>query len=183
MFSVTGCTTNYLYTSAGLLKYSSGEENRSILYWRGDEGWTWYLAPYNELDSGLVLRTCNNASNKDFIPDENTDNNFLVTLSRSMDYKVAEIDEDGNIVELDDSVLLKPGSVCGKIMVSNNQAEIESLVVNGVPEVVLLCSNKTRPGRYPVVGKYIFGSIAKTESKSVDDVPSPCVAPTSINTM
>ena len=152
------------------------------MYWRGDEGRTWYLASYNELDSGLVLKICGSASNKNFEPEEGSVDSNLVTLSKPMDYKIVELKKAGNIVDLGDGHPLKTGSVCGKILISNTNTNIESLVEGSEPEVVLLCANKIKPDRYPIAGKYKFRQIIKTKSESPGgDGPSPCVILSSLN--
>ncbi|MFT5422187.1 MAG: hypothetical protein ACI9D5_002955, partial [Candidatus Endobugula sp.] len=153
---LSGCTTNYLYTSKGNFQYLSGEQRSAVLYWRGDEGRTWYLSTYKEPDSDALLSVCNSASSANFVPTDESDAHHLITKSRAMDRKVATLAADGDVLLLSEPILLKDGSECGRILLGNEPANINALKEGEPLNIVFWCQNDTRTDRYPVPGAYKF---------------------------
>ena len=172
---LSGCATNYLYTSTGSFQYLSGEQRAAVLYWRGDEGRTWYLSSYNELDSDAVLSVCGSASSNDFVPIDSSSTNHLTTKSKAMDLRVGNITTEGEILALNEPVLLKDGSECGRILLGNEPANINELKEGEALKIAFWCKNETRIDRYPLLGIYEFTVIMKTETESGEGLaPAPC---------
>jgi hypothetical protein len=173
---LSGCTTNYLYTSKGKIQYLSGEQRSAVLYWRGDEGRTWYLSTYKEPDSDALLSVCNSASSANFVPKNESDTHHLITKSKAMDRRVATLAADGNVLLLSEPVSLKDGSECGRILLGNEPANINALKEGKPLKIVFWCQNDTRIDRYPVPGAYKFSAIMKTKTESGKGLaPDPCI--------
>lgn len=171
--NLSGCATNYLYTSTGDLQYLSGGKQPAVLYWKSDEGRTWYMAPYNSPDSGAVLSVCGNASSNSFVPIDSSNTHHLITKSKAMDLKIGKLTTEGEIALLDEQVLLQVGSECGRILLGNEPANIKELKEGEVLSLAFWCNNETRIDRYPLLGVYEFSVIKKIEADE-DMVPAPC---------
>jgi hypothetical protein len=172
---LSGCATNYLYTSKGSFNYAAGEQKSAVIYWKGDEGRTWYLAKYNELDSDAILSVCGSPSSNDFVPIDNSNTHHLIAKSKAMDAKVGNLTPEGEIQMLDQPVLLRDGSECGRILLGNESANIKELEEGEVLKIAFWCKNDTRPGRYPVPEIYEFSAIVKSKTKSGEGkAPDPC---------
>lgn len=172
---LSGCATNYLYTSNGSFQYLSGEQRSAVLYWRGDEGRTWYLSSYNSLDSDAVLSVCGSASSNDFVPIDSSSTHHLITKSKAMDLRVGDLTTKGEITVLNEPVLLKDGSECGRILLGNEPANINELKEGEALSIAFWCKNETRIDRYPLLGIYEFTVINKTETESGEGLaPAPC---------
>ena len=172
---LTGCTTNYLYTSKGSFQYLSGEQRTAVLYWKGDEGRTWYLSSYNELDSDALLNVCGSASSNEFVPIDNSNTHHLITKSKAMDSRVANFTSDAGVSMLKKPVLLRDGSECGRILLGNEPANINELKEGESLKIVFTCKNETRVDRYPVPGVYEFSAIIKMKTESGEGLaPDAC---------
>ena len=168
---VSGCVSNYRYESHGQVIMPSGELTNALIYWSVDEGGFWYKKEQAP-ESDIALRVCGGIP-KDFVPKH--ENQKLEIRSRSEDQLLAQVNDDGNLIELEKPQRVRVGDgVCGLIEVSREKAKMRDLVVSTKPEIVILCDNIREPVSYPKVGRYKFKAVTRIESKGDSEPTDIC---------
>jgi hypothetical protein len=157
-----GCVSHYRYESAGLVMSTSGEPSKALIYWFADEGGIWYDKDQIIPDSDVTMRVCDGIP-KAFVPDGESLENLRIR-SKSGDQKTAKIAGNGDIVELQQPIRLRAGDgFCGQIEVSRKKVVINDLTVSVEPEVIILCKNIRESVSYPMVGRYKFKGVTRSE--------------------
>ena len=166
-----GCLSHYQYRSYGELPYPNGENRSAVLFWSRDEGRLWFGNGSDGSDLQVNLRVCEKIP-KTF---HTTNQGHLELPSKAQDKQVAQVSEQGNFVELGDTVTLPANKTCGFILVEDNRAGIDDLSIGVSPEVNIICTSIVRPDRYPVAGEYPFQAITRVKVDKGRVGPPSCV--------
>jgi hypothetical protein len=169
--AVTGCASFYQYQAQGKVTYSSGEVRDAIVFWHEDEGRLWYLKKYQQMETNLTMRICNQQS-KIFSSGRD---GYLELQSKPNDMLIARVNDSGEIEPLWPGERLPSGEQCGVIQVDDKFVGTDGLRENQRPEIFIFCRNDSRPDRYPVVAKYSFNAVSRQEvDKESREGPDPC---------
>ena len=94
--ALAGCVTNYQYLSRGEIATAAGGPRSAVLYWQKDEGRLWYGKKYEQVDTSLTMRVCEEVPK----PFSLGNGKHLVLFSRSGDRRVGEIADNGTVKRL-----------------------------------------------------------------------------------
>ena len=169
---LAGCVSNYQYQARGEVSTVSGEQRDAVLYWHKDEGRLWYGKKYEQVDTSLHMRICEEIP-KLFTLSEG---GLLELPSKSGDIKVAHLNDVGNVVHLQVPEQLQEGSRCGLILLEGAPVGNDKLDEGMRPAVSILCKNQSKPQRYPVVANYPFNTVFRHKTSDERRVPDPCAS-------
>lgn len=169
---LSGCVSNYQYISRGEVTTTDGDTRKAVLYWHKDEGRLWYGRKYEQLDTSLTMRICEQLPKLFELGDEG----HLVLRSKAGDERVAMLAENGELGVLMTEERLPDGGNCGTIQVGGTRVDTHRLQVGIRPTVTIYCRNAMRPDRYPKVAQYVFRTIRRNETDDERSAPDPCIA-------
>lgn len=170
---LSGCISNYQYFARGEVTTVANERRDAVMYWQKDEGRLWYGEKYQQTDSDINIRICQETTKIFALSEER----LLELPSKSGDVKVARIDDTGNLVNLETAEQLREGSGCGLILVEGKAVDNDALQEGMRPEVSILCKNDSKPERYPAVRVYQFNAVERKKSDDDRRAPNPCLGP------
>lgn len=171
--ALAGCVTNYQYLSRGEIATAAGGPRSAVLYWQKDEGRLWYGKKYEQVDTSLTMRVCEEVPK----PFSLGNGKHLVLFSRSGDRRVGEIADNGTVKRLAAPQPVGEDSDCGFILLDGAPTDTAHLATGTRPAVAIVCDNVRRPDRYPPIGIYAFGAVSRTETDKDRTAPDPCARP------
>lgn len=171
--ALAGCMTNYQYQSRGEIATASDGPRSAVLFWHKDEGRLWYGKKYEQVDTDLTLRVCQEVPRLFDLGN----GKHLVLFSRSDDRRAAEIADNGVVKPLPTPQPVGENSDCGFILLDGAPTDTAHLATGTRPAVAIVCDNVARPDRYPRIGVYAFGPVSRAETDKERTAPDPCVRP------
>lgn len=169
--ALAGCVTNYQYLARGEVATADDGPRSAVIYWNKDEGRLWYGKKYQQVDTGLTLRICQELPK----PFALGNGKHLVLFSRSGDRRTAAVSTDGSVKPLTAPQPVGADSACGLILLNGAPTDTAHLTTGTRPVIAILCDNVARPDRYPPARGYAFGVVSRAKTDKNRTAPDPCV--------
>lgn len=168
---LSGCLNLYQYQAQGRVTLSNGENRNAVIFWHKDEGRHWYLKKYEQLETTVKLRICNELPKQMPL----AESGYVEWVSKANDILIAGISDRGEIENLEQEKHLRAGERCAVIQVDDKLVSTNGLAENVFPELLVLCRNDTRPERFPQIDKYPFEAVSRQKiDKEKREAPDPC---------